>query len=210
VPAIQEACAAHGIEVEMAGTSAGRSVARPEQALRAVDLVFAKAKAALEAMCVGAAVVLCDVAGAGPMVTTANLDQLRRVNFGMRALRHPCTPDFPAEQIARYDAADARAVSGAVRAAAGTPAMVDELCALYADVIAEYDALQAADPNAESRAAARYLQGLSSRLYERDLLAGVFQALLRKPVLGPMVRRAGASRRAWIAELLEIRGMDGA
>lgn len=208
--AIREACAAAGIEVEVVGASAGRSLARPEEALRAFDLVFAKAKAALEAMSVGAAVILCDAAGAGPMVTTANLDELRRVNFGIRALRHPSTPEFIARQIARYDAADARAVSEAVRATAGTAAMVDALCALYADVVAEHGAVAAHDARAESRAAAAFLQGLSPRLRERDLLAGAFQALLRKPVLGPMLRRAGgATRRAWLAELFRMRGMDG-
>ena len=35
------------------------------------DLVFAKARCALEAMAVGAAVVLCDTHGLGPMVTSA-------------------------------------------------------------------------------------------------------------------------------------------
>ncbi len=209
-PAIEAACAAAGIDVEVVGSSAQRSLARPEEALREFDLVFAKAKAALEAMSVGAAVVLCDAVGAGPMVTTANLDALRRVNFGMRALREPCTPAYLAEQIARYDAADARAVSAAVRATAGTASMVDELCALYDDVLAEHATRGADDPRAEARAAAAYLQGLAPRLRERDLLAGTFHGLLRKPVLGRLIRRAaGASRRAWIAELLQMRGMDG-
>ena len=215
--AIHAACAAAGIAVELVGASAGRSVARPEEVLRDYDLVFAKAKAAIEAMSVGAAVILCDAVGAGPMVTTANLDALRRVNFGMRALREPCTPAYLGAQIARYDAADARAVSDAVRAGAGTAPMVDQLCALYADVVAEHAAGAAADPHAalqaESRAAAAFLQGLSPRLHERDLLAGAFQGLLRRPVLGRMLRQAAAgSRRGWIAELFDLfqrRGMDG-
>lgn len=208
--AIQAACAAAGIEVELAGASSGRSLARPEETLREFDLVFAKARAALEAMSVGAAVILCDAVGAGPMVTTANLEALRRVNFGMRALRHPCTPEFLAAQIARYDAADAGAVSAAVRGGAGTATMVDALCALYADVVAERAAGGADDAREDSRAAAAYLQALSPRMRERDLLAGAFQGLLRKPVLGPMLRRAArTSRRAWITELFQMRGMDG-
>ena len=95
--------------------------------------------------------------------------------------------------------------------------MVDQLCALYADVVAEHAAGAAADPHAalqaESRAAAAFLQGLSPRLHERDLLAGAFQGLLRRPVLGRMLRQAAAgSRRGWIAELFDLfqrRGMDG-
>lgn len=210
MPAIQEACAAFGIDVDVVGASAGRSLARPEEVLSEFDLVFAKAKAAIEAMSAGAAVILCDAAGAGPMVTTANVEQLRRVNFGMRALRHPCTPAFLAEQIARYDAADARAVSEAVRATSGTASMVDELCALYAEVVAEFEAERVDDPGAESRAAAMYLQGLSPRLRERDLLAGAFYALLRKPVLGAMIRRtAAALGRPWVGEVLRMRALDG-
>ena len=193
LPAIQKACAAAGIEVETVGASAGKSLARPEEALGEFDLVFAKAKAALEAMSVGAAVILCDAVGAGPMVTTANLDQLRRINFGMRALTNPVTPEFLGGEIARYDAADAAAVSRAVREAAGTAAMVGELCSLYEEVVAEHASAprrgRARSPglhalHAEQRAAAAYLQRLSPRLLQRDLLASAFQAVLRKPILG--------------------------
>jgi hypothetical protein len=205
LPAIQKACAAAGIEVETIGASAGKSLARPEGALGEFDLVFAKAKAALEAMSVGTAVILCDAAGAGPMVTTANLDQLRRINFGMRALTNPLTPEFLGAEIVRYDAADATAVSRAVREGAGTPTMVDELCALYEEVVAEHASAGASDIGAEQRAAAAYLQRLSPRLLQRDLLASAWQAMLRKPVLGRITRHAAAnSRRSWLAQLLKM------
>ncbi len=52
LPAIQKACAAAGIELETVGASAGKSLARPAKALGEFDLIFAKAKAALEAMSV--------------------------------------------------------------------------------------------------------------------------------------------------------------
>ena len=220
LPAIQKACAAAGIEVETVGASAGKSLARPEEALGEFDLVFAKAKAALEAMSVGAAVILCDAVGAGPMVTAVNLDQLRRINFGMRALTHPVTPEFLGGEIARYDAADAAAVSRSVREAAGTNTMVDELCSLYAEVVAEHadasvgvgagaaagvDARDLHDLHAEHKAVAAYLQRLSPRLLQRDLLASAFQAVLRKPILGRLTRHAAASsRRSWIAQLLRM------
>src|SRR3954469_17297494 len=66
VKAIRQACLDANIAVEIAGYKAGAILERPEQTLGAYDLVFAKARAALEAAAVGAAVVLCDVAGAGP------------------------------------------------------------------------------------------------------------------------------------------------
>ena len=53
-------------------------MAQPERVLGRYDIVFAKAKAAMEAMAVGAAVVLCDFGGVGPMVTWADFDRLRR------------------------------------------------------------------------------------------------------------------------------------
>ena len=55
------------------------------------DIVFAKARCALEALAVGNAVVLCDTVGVGPMVTTGEVDRLRRLNFGVRALREATT-----------------------------------------------------------------------------------------------------------------------
>ncbi|HEX8245085.1 MAG TPA: glycosyltransferase, partial [Longimicrobium sp.] len=186
--AIREACAEAGIALDVAGSASGRPLQRPEEVLGGYDLVFAKARAALEAMAVGAAVVLCDAVGAGPMVTTANLHALRPLNFGMRALREPPTRQALAREIARYDAADAAAVSRQVRGQAGQGALADELVALYREVVAEHRAGAPDDLAEESRAAAAYLQWLAPRLHERDLLKTGFQRLLRVPVLGRMVR----------------------
>src|SRR5689334_14553757 len=84
VPAIREACARFGIQLDVIGLSAGNACARPEEILGNYDIIFAKARAALEGLAVGAAVILCDALGAGPMVTTANMDHLRPLNFGIR------------------------------------------------------------------------------------------------------------------------------
>lgn len=205
LPAIREACAAEGIELEVAGGQPGRLLARPEEVLPEYDLVFARARAALEAMASGAAVVLVDAAGAGPMVTEAELPGLRARNFGMRALRQPVTAEWIRAQIRRYDAADAARVSRAVRAAAGTEAMLDDLCALYEDVVREGSEREA-DAEAESRAAAAYLQWLAPRLYERDVLWGIFRAMLRTPVLGRALRAMAArsSGAEWVRYLLRL------
>ncbi|HEV7588089.1 MAG TPA: glycosyltransferase [Longimicrobium sp.] len=202
--AIRAACQAAGIALDVAGTRSRNPLERPEEVLGGYDLVFAKARAALEAMAVGAAVVLCDAAGAGPMVTTANLDRLRPLNFGVRTLNEPATPDVLAREIARYDPADAAAVSRRVRETAGTGALVDELVALYREVVAEHRAGPADDPAAEQRAAAAYLQWLAPRLHERDLLRAAFGRLLRLPVVGAAVR-ARARRESgghWLAQLV--------
>src|SRR5215510_13908343 len=76
--AVREACKRAGIELDVIGAGANASTLNPESLLSNYDLVFAKARCALEALAVGTAVILCDAMGGGPMVTTAELDRLRR------------------------------------------------------------------------------------------------------------------------------------
>jgi hypothetical protein len=206
VRAIRDACAQASIAVDIAGFKAGKTLERPEEALGSYDIVFAKGRAALEAAATGAAVVLCDVAGAGPMVTSANVAALRRLNFGMRALRETPTVEWIAGEIARYDSADAASVSRHVRALAGLQAQLDQLLAAYADALAHPAAI---DVRAEQRAAAAYLRRLSPELYERDLLRNAFGRLLRHPIAGAWMRRRARREQSghWFRELL--RAMDG-
>jgi hypothetical protein len=120
------------------------------------DLVFAKAKAAMEAMAVGCAVVLCDQIGLGPMVTAERFDELRAANFGRRSLTSPIKPRHLLSEIDRYDSRDAAEVSRRLRACAGLTETVNSLVALYREVIAEYSAgLQ--DREAERIATTAYM-----------------------------------------------------
>jgi hypothetical protein len=195
VKAIRDACGVSRIDVDIAGYRAGTVLERPEETLRAYDLVFAKARAAMEAAAVGAAVVLCDAAGAGPMLTTANYSALRGMNFGMRALRGEPTVEAMHREIARYDAADAAAVSRQVRDLAGHDILLDQLIAIYGDVLAESRALEP-ELASEQRAAAAYLRRLSSKLYAGDLLRGAFQRLYRLPLAGAWMRRRARREQA--------------
>ena len=77
---------------------------------RSAVLVFAKGRAALEALAVGCAVVLCDAAGCGPLVTAADFDRLRPQNFGFRTLTEPVLTEGLLAQIERYDPEDAARV----------------------------------------------------------------------------------------------------
>jgi hypothetical protein len=189
--AIEAACAARGIAVDVAGYRAGSVLGRPQDVLGRYDLVFAKGKAALEAAAVGTAVVLADVRGVGQMVTTQNVDALRRLNFGMRALRSVPSAEIVAREVARYDPADAAAVSRRIRDTAGHETLVDELLDLYAEVLDER-AGAVDDPAAELRAAGRYLEGLAGPLRQRDLLYGVVAALVRLPLVPTWLRRRAA------------------
>lgn len=192
--AIRQACAAAGVSVDVAGARAGAAARAPEALLGGYDVVFAKARAAIEAMAVGAAVVLCDEAGAGPMVTTHQLDRLRALNFGRRVLCDPATPEHLAAQLARYDAADAAEVSRRIRACAGRDAAVDELVGLYREVVGEHRGATD-DPDAERRATAEYLRELAPRMWERDMLRGGVRRLFRVPGIGALLR-ARAARQA--------------
>lgn len=165
VAVVREACARTGLSLDLIGRAFGSAVANPESVLRRYDLVFAKARSAIEALAVGAAVVLVAPLGLGPMVTAADFDRLRRLNFGIRALRLPLERSAVVEEIGRYDAADAADVSRRVRATAGRDEAVDGLVALYGDVLNQWhNAPSHADAAEESRSASRYLRSLKSPL----------------------------------------------
>jgi len=134
---LRDVCAAAGLDLEIIGSESGHPHAAPETALPAYDLVLAKGRCALEAMAVGCAVVLCDATGVGPLVTTANLGELRRDNFGFRCLDRPLARAPLAAEISRYDPAEAARVRDVVRDVAGVDGSIARLQAIYAAVLAE-------------------------------------------------------------------------
>jgi len=83
------------------------------------------------------------------------------------------------KEIARYDAVDAAEVSRRMRSSAGIDATVDEIIALYGEILAEYAGANAVDAEAEGRAAAAYLRWLTMHLrHERQALLNEHRALL--------------------------------
>lgn len=134
---IRRACEILGLPVDVMGDAAGRFSVAPEDALGDYDLIFAKARCAIEALAVGASVVLCDAAGLGPMVTAANFEALRRMNFGVGLLTRPLDPEAIAKAARGYDAADATAVSERLRREGSLAAATEAWIALYEDVLAE-------------------------------------------------------------------------
>jgi hypothetical protein len=159
--AVREACTRAGIQLDVVGAGVDTQTTRPESMLGNYDLVFAKARCAQEALAVGAAVILCDARGSGPLVTTNELEQLRRLNFGIRTLSEKIDPDLLLRQIERYDAADAAEVSRRFRAGSDLGSVIEDALALYGDVITEYKTLPPTDPLEESRAAAGHMRWLT-------------------------------------------------
>src|SRR5206468_1566733 len=125
LPAVRAACDRAGLALDVIGSASGNPCARPEAVLGEYDVVFAKARCALEAMAVGCAVVLCDHLGAGPLVRAAEWRALRSLNFGRRACPNPLTPESLFAELARYDPADAADVCRFTRANAGVAPMTD-------------------------------------------------------------------------------------
>lgn len=189
---LQEACAACGVQLDRLGEASRNAYARPEELLPRYDLVFAKARAAREALAVGAAVIVCDFSGMAGLVTRDNFESLRALNFGRRSLRQAHDAQRLIAEIQRYDAADAAAVCARVRAVDGLTQRVEALLDLYHRVIAE----QLAAPTSaddEGRAAARYLRDWGFLAWDRWLRRTYLQRL-PKP-LSRMLRVILMSRR---------------
>ncbi|HWX41543.1 MAG TPA: glycosyltransferase [Blastocatellia bacterium] len=168
---IRAACQQAGIEIDVLGNHSGNMTGTPEDVLGGYDLVFAKGRAALEAMAVGAAVILCDQIGCGPMVTSDQFDRLRALNFGIRTLvSKAVTADAIARQVSQYDPRDAAKVSARIRGEAALEDAVESVEALYRETISEFEAAGRSDADAEIRAAAGYLRWISPWLKNGTVL----------------------------------------
>jgi hypothetical protein len=184
---VREACNRAGIELDVVGSGANASSEEPESLLHKYDLVFAKARCALEALAVGTAVILCDAAGSGPLVTTADLDRLRRLNFGIRALSEKVDAELLGRQIARYDPEDAAEVSQRIRSSdLGT--LVDDIVALYHEVIDESRERIASHPIDENRAVAEYLRWMTLAVRQNQ---AEYESMLTKSVSVRLRNRVG-------------------
>jgi hypothetical protein len=159
--AVREACKRAGIELDVIGAGANASTLNPESLLPNYDLVFAKARCALEALAVGNAVILCDAAGSGSMVTTAELDRLRRGNFGIRTLNENLDAELLLREIRRYDPKDAAEVSRRIRTTAGLGSVIDDAVVLYREVIEEFRRRPVSDRIEENHAVAEYLRWMT-------------------------------------------------
>ena len=140
LPAIRSACAMAGLQLNAIGLMEGGQVHNPETVLGAYDIVFAKARCALEAMAAGTAVILCDFGGSGPMVTTSNFDRLRPMNFGRGALDKPLNAGLLRNEIERYDAADAAVICGKVQREADLVEATRQVCGALKKVLREFGA----------------------------------------------------------------------
>ena len=132
---IKETCENLGIETEGIGFLLGSAVAKPEKVLPGYDLVFAKAKAAMEALSTGAGVIVCDTRGLGGMVNTENFGYYRKFNFGMKTLTRPVTPELIEGEIAKFDPQENKKAAALIRQDADLNLYTDRLLQVYHDAI---------------------------------------------------------------------------
>lgn len=134
---IRAACASAGIQkVDVIGAGSGNATETPERILGGYDLVFAKARCALEALATGCAVVVADYNGLGGMVTPQNAAALRVLNFGVRTLQNSrITFENVVNALSLYDPAGASTVCDWIRSSAGLESAADRWQGLYEEAI---------------------------------------------------------------------------
>ena len=128
---VAEVCNKLEIPLDVIGDGSGASSDTPERLLGHYDLVFAKARCALEALAAGCAVLLIDHVGMGPIVTTQNMMLLRDWNFGARCLQGSPTPERLASELDLFDPEDASSVTDWIRSVASLGTSLDQYSALY-------------------------------------------------------------------------------
>jgi len=133
---IQAACREAGIDCSVVGEGVGNHVEKPEEILGDFDLVFARAKCALEAMATGAAVVLFHPLGCGPMITTRNMASCLPWNFGMRLITEPVLRGNIRRRMDLYDSKNALAVADWVRQKADMDKAMEAYQKFYDELLA--------------------------------------------------------------------------
>ncbi len=195
VAPIREACTQRGIEVDVVGEASGEAVDHPETILPQYDVVFGKARCAIEAAAAGTAVVVCDAYGMAGMITTARLEEMRVLNFGRRTLQFAVTAENVLRELDRYDAADAAEVSARIRASNGADLLATQFTSLYEEILREP---VRSDPE-ELTAISTTLERIADQLYTQ-MEAGARQhkaltAVLNSKLLGPVLRFAWRRKR---------------
>lgn len=135
---IAGACRQYGITLDVIGAGTGNYIKQPEDVLLKYDLVFAKAKAAMEALSTGAAVVLCDFYGLGEMVAPERLDYLRKFNFGMKTLTRQFNVGLIIEEIKKFNGDNNRLNAEWISVQASFANILDQIIQLYHQTAGDY------------------------------------------------------------------------
>ncbi len=197
---VEAACARAGLALDCVGQHFGNATPSPERLLVSYDLVFAKARTAMEALTVGCAVIVYAPSGFAGLVDSARFGRWRRQNFGIRTLTEPLTAGALYAEIARYDAADATRVAARLRADGDPRRTLESLLALYREVVAEG---AADDPEEERRETVRYLTWLRRHPHGAHVLGRTQAPPLAQPAPAPDLQQR---LRSWAGQSLRELG----
>ena len=133
--AVREACRKSGLSLDEIGGSTRKTVSDPENILPHCDLVFAKARCALEAMACGCAVILVGPEGLGPLVVPEHFEEMRRMNFGRNLLQPVFDEKILIPEIKRYEPGRISQVCERVRSGCSLDLMADAYGNLYSQML---------------------------------------------------------------------------
>jgi hypothetical protein len=131
VESVRRACVQAGLSLDEFGSGVGRTLRNPERHLANYDVVFAKARCAIEALAAGCALIAVDEAGYGGLVTSADIDWMLDWNIGDRCLQRAHDAQAIVEDLLRIDIEDAGRVSEVVRRRCSLTAAVDAYERVY-------------------------------------------------------------------------------
>jgi hypothetical protein len=135
IPILRSACEVFGITLDTLGGCAGRFSASPEQELVNYDVVFATGRSAIEALCCGAAVIVCDARGLGGLVNSQNFERFRELNFALKTLTRPISIEAIVAELKEYDPKDAAPVSDRARTDCSFELLLDRVLDIYHRII---------------------------------------------------------------------------
>ena len=198
--------------VSFKGEVLSEPLAKPLEAIRGIDLVFASGIMAIEALAAGHAVVNADRFGVGGLVTFDRLEYFGQWNFAIGGLSsHPDLSGLDAD-LADYDADDASRVCQKIRSDWCVEKGVERLEQIYRDVLHETQHAPHSDGELEAIAMATFLEKYiqDMRVYDQAFLnkrAGFadFQGLIENlnstniELIREIqkLRRGGLLRRFW-------------
>lgn len=126
IPIIREGCSLNGIELTKLDFTD-----TIEKEFSKYDLVFAKAKMAMEAMACGCATILFGYNRIGEMVTKDNFESAKEYNFGYKKIQNKITTKYVSDQIKKYDSENVRMVSDSIRDKNDFKKILKEIISLY-------------------------------------------------------------------------------
>lgn len=131
VETVLGACRSCGISLDVLGPGTGRFVTDPASVLSRYDLVFGKARCALEAMASGAHVILMGPQGLGPRPGKKDFEQLLRRNFGRSLLTEPLEEEALVRRIRELDGEESAELTRLVRRCCDSARLAEVMEEIY-------------------------------------------------------------------------------